>query len=197
MTTATPDVCDMPGGTILEEHTDLAGGHASAVFDTTETYRYLLTRIWDTHLPIACWVMLNPSTATATHTDATLTRVVDFTHRFGCGGLAIVNLFAVRSRHPDVLLTHPDPVGPLNDLFTRHAIRTTTSHGGPVIAAWGAWGNRRPLRARATHVLALLTAAPAPAQCLGTTSDTTGHQPLHPLMLAANTHLHPLKAGRP
>src|SRR5690348_3176662 len=116
MTTApatVPDILDLPPGLTLQEERDLAGGRASAVFDTRETYRYLLTRVWDPARPVACWVMLNPSTADAARTDNTLTRVVAFSAAFGCGGAVIVNLFAVRSRHPHILTTHPDPVGPL------------------------------------------------------------------------------------
>jgi Uncharacterized protein conserved in bacteria len=188
--TLTPDVLEPPPGLVLEEERDLEDRViASAVFDATETYRYLLTRVWEQDLPLACWVMLNPSTASAAKTDATLTRVVDFSARFGCGGCLIVNLFAYRSRHPNRLLTHPDPAGVLNDSFIQRAIRTT--NGGPVIAAWGSWGHRKPLRDRVDHVRGLLRDAAMPVHCLGTSSDSTGQQPFHPLMLERATPLIP------
>lgn len=188
-----PDVLDIPAGLVLEEERDLVGGLATAVLDAgaPPVYRYLLTRIWDPTAPLACWVMLNPSTATAQHTDHTLRRVVSFTQAFGCGGLAIVNLFALRSTQPDRLLPHPDPVGPHGDRFLRHATTTAASTGGPVIAAWGSWGNRPQLHARTKAVTALLRSAGHVPQCLGTTTDTSGRQPLHPLMLNGDTTLRP------
>lgn len=185
-----PDVVEMPSGTILEEERDSSGNLATAVFDATETYRYLLTRVWDPARPLACWIMLNPSTATAAKRDHTLRRVVDFTARFeggALGGLAIVNLFAVRSRHPTVLTTHTDPVGPLNDAFINRAVRATA--GGPVIAAWGTWGNNARLRARTRHVHGQLRAASTPVLCLGVSGETSNYQPLHPLMQPAVTRL--------
>ncbi|HEY5834928.1 DUF1643 domain-containing protein [Streptomyces sp.] len=171
---AAPDVLDPPAGIVLEEEHDLAGNYASAVFDTDGIYRYLLTRVWDPARPLACWIMLNPSTADATTTDPTLTRVVRFTADAGCGGLAIVNLFALRSTDPRHLHHHPDPVGPHNDLFIRHAARTT--NGGPVIAAWGAQGT---LHNRHTRILSLLAEAGITADCYGTTGAPSGHQPRH------------------
>lgn len=188
MTIATPlpDVLDLPAGTVLEEESDLAGNTATAVFDSTETYRYLLTRIWNRALPIACWIMLNPSTASASTTDPTLTRVVNFTAAQGLGGLAIVNLFALRSTDPRQLHHHPDPVGPHNGSFIGRAIRETG--GGPVIAAWGAMGT---LHDRADAVTRLLAEAGITASCYGTTGAHSGQQPRHPLYLHGDTTLCP------
>jgi hypothetical protein len=189
---AMPDL-DLPPGLHLETGTDLAGGTATAVFDRPHhpRYRYLLTRIWDPAQPIACWIMLNPSTADHATNDATLTRVVKFTADAGCGGLAIVNLFALRSTDPRALRDHPDPVGPHNDSFIRQAVKNAT---GPVIAAWGAQGT---LHGRADTVNALLTSTSTGRNCYGTTSDTSGHQPRHPLYLRGVTPLRPYTPGTP
>lgn len=184
---------DLPPGLHLETATDLAGGTATAITDRPHhpRYRYLLTRIWDTDLPLACWIMLNPSTADHAATDATLTRVVKFTAAAGCGGLAIVNLFALRSTDPRALRDHPDPVGPHNDSVIRHTINTTT---GPVIAAWGAQGT---LHGRADTVNELLLSTSTGRNCYGTTGDTSGHQPRHPLYLHGAAILRPYTPGTP
>lgn len=191
MTAATaataPDVLNLPAGVVLHTEHDLAGGTATAVFSPDDTYRYLLTRRWDAALPIACWIMLNPSTATATTTDPTLTRVVQFTADAGCGGLMIVNLFALRSTDPRALRDHKDPVGPHNDLFLRRAAREAT---GPVIAAWGAQGT---LHDRHTAVLNLLNRDQTDLRCYGTTRDISGRQPRHPLYLRGTTTLTPYR----
>jgi hypothetical protein len=185
------EALEAPLGVVRREQCDLAGGVASAVLDEHGTYRYLLTRVWDPARPVACWIMLNPSTADHKATDATLTRVVKFTAEAGCGGLAIVNLFALRSTDPRVLASHPDPVGPYNDLFLRRAVREAT---GPVIAAWGAQGT---LHDRHTAVLDLLGRDATPLHCYGTTGTTSGHQPRHPLYQRADAPLTPYTPGQP
>lgn len=188
MTTAvTPDILELPAGVIYQIEQDLSGGSASAVFDTSETYRYLLTRVWTPGLPIACWVMLNPSTADAARTDNTLRRVVAFSAAAGCGGCSIVNLFALRSTDPRNLAAHPDPVGPLNDVFLRRAVHTT--NGGPVIAGWGAAGT---LHGRADAVLGRLRADGIDVHCYGRTSPASGRQPRHPLYLSGDAAPRPL-----
>ena len=182
MTTAVRDI-EMPPGTVLDEVEDLVGGYASAVLSTCGMYRYLLSRIWDRTLPLACWVMLNPSTADASRRDPTLDRVVDFTHRGGRGGLLIVNLFALRSADPRRLRDHHDPVGPGNDAFLAQAARAV----GPAGAVIGAWGAQGTLHNRAAAVTALLAKAGVPLSCYGTTSAVSGHQPCHPLYLKGST----------
>lgn len=171
----------LPSDTELSVHVDqaedLAGGLASAVFDSrAREYRYLLTRIWEPSIPPLVFLMLNPSTADALEDDATIRRLAGshgFARREGAGGVVVVNLFALCSTDPRALLHHPDPVGRYNDAFIRHA----TSGPSPVIAAWGAAGVQH---GRGEQVTKTLLARNVPLKCLGTTS--TG-QPRHPLYL--------------
>lgn len=181
-----------PAGTVLHQQTDPAGGHASAVTDTTGTYRYALTRTWNPDKTVACWIMLNPSTADHAATDATLTRAVAFTARAGCGGLIIINLFALRSTDPRALRNHKDPVGPHNDAFI-HAVVANPDCTGPVIAAWGAQGT---LHDRAATVAGFLRTTGTGLNCYGTTGPQSGHQPRHPLYLDRTTHLRPYTPGQ-
>jgi hypothetical protein len=147
-------------------------------------YRYLLGRSWGEG-PVMCLCMLNPSTATWKSNDATVVRCCWFARAAGCGSLVIVNLFGLRSRHPRVLLEHPDPVGPGNDeIITREAQAADL-----VVAAWGANGALPKLAPRRLEVTALL--AGLPLYCLGTTN---GGDPRHPLMLPKTTPLIPWEA---
>ncbi|MCX4885927.1 DUF1643 domain-containing protein [Streptomyces sp. NBC_00847] len=176
----------MPSDTELSVHVeqkeDLAGGLAAVVFDSTaRTYRYLLTRIWDPMVPPVVFLMLNPSTADAFEDDSTIRRCTGFAKREGAGGLIVVNLFGLRSTDPRALRHHPDPVGPLNDVFIRQA----TSGAHTVVAAWGAGGVEH---GRGPRVAETLTARRVPLQCLGRTS--TG-QPRHPLYLPGAAVLEP------
>ena len=143
-------------------------------------YRYTLGRRWSWHGPLACWIMLNPSTADARNDDNTIRRCVEFSKLWGCGGLVVVNLFALRSTNPSWLYLSDDPVGQDND---RHILEASDRCKVRVVA-WGAHG---ALHVRGQHVKSLLQAAdPRPLQHLGLTKEG---QPRHPLRLAKATPL--------
>jgi len=116
-----------------------AKDHGMAEFSECKTYRYILYRNNPTPLrwvrPIL-FIMLNPSTADAFKLDPTVRRCVNFTKKWGGTTLTVVNLFALRSTDPKKLLTHPDPIGPLNDAFIEDEIRK--HQYGIIVAAWGA-----------------------------------------------------------
>jgi hypothetical protein len=183
---------------VAAEQLDLTGLHIQVDDDPTEEraeeraalfdahpdraiYRYMLERHWDRTRPMALWVMLNPSTATAMQDDTTIRRVRQFSQDTGAGGFQVLNLFALRATDPTALTRHPSPVGEDNDTvihwFARH-------HTGPVIVAWGAHGQDFP--DRVDHVLNLL--GDQPLFCLGVTKDD---HPRHPARLDATAELEP------
>ena len=143
----------------------------SATADMRGEYRYSLTRVWDTDLPVITFVLLNPSTADAKQLDPTLRRCVGFAKREGFGGMIILNLYAFRTKDPKVTMAANDPVGPDND-------RILACATGTVVAGWGT--NADP--SRAAQVIALLPRLHA----LGVTKD--GH-PRHPLYVPADAPL--------
>lgn len=67
-------------------------------------YRYKLWRIWNEKLPLAMFVMLNPSTADANQDDATIRRLIGFAERMGCGGFYVGNLYPYRATDPKELI---------------------------------------------------------------------------------------------
>ncbi|MER5302216.1 DUF1643 domain-containing protein [Streptomyces lasiicapitis] len=164
-----------------EDHGLDARPLGTAVFNTGRTHRYLLTRRWDRKLPLAVFVMLNPSTAGARDTDPTVTRCRSFAERERAGGLAIVNLFARCATDPAALQTDPDPVGAYADSFLDH----TVAESPLVIAAWGTHGT---LHGRADQVTERLWRRGIALRCFGT---TRGGQPRHPLYLRSDTPLVP------
>lgn len=179
----------MPAETELDVHVeqqqDLAGGLASAVFDSkARTYRYLLTRIWDPTVKPLVFLMLNPSTANALTDDPTIRRLAGlngFARREGAGGVVVVNLFSLCSPHPKDLLTHSDPVGRYGDAFIRRA----SVLGDGVVVAWGAF----PVAVgRGRQVVAGLRDRGVALRCLGRTS---AGQPRHPLYLPGDAVLEP------
>jgi hypothetical protein len=152
-----------------------------AVISDDGQYRYVLNRRWDGSLPVMAWVALNPSTADGETDDMSIGRMCGFARREGCGGICVLNAFALRATNPAVLRRHPDPVGPDNDAWLEGL---AAAPDGPVVAAWGANAAQPWARPRRAQVLAIL--APVPLWCLGLTADG---EPRHPCRLDASTPL--------
>ncbi len=134
-------------------------------------YRYLLTRRWS-RAQLMAFVMLNPSTADAEVDDPTIRRCVGFARREGAGGLAVLNLYALRAARPEGLLEHSDPEGPHNERWWRHVLGDDRT--GPVVAGWGAFAHRR-----LPDSDALAGHRSAGWLCLGHTADGSPRHPLY------------------
>lgn len=152
-------------------------GYSGAALSADDTLRYLLARIWDPSQYPAVFVMLNPSTADASVDDNTIKRCMDFARRWGCGGIVVVNLFAIRATDPRVMLAHREPVGERNDDVIRAVARMHAKHW---VAAWGVHGTHR---GRDVEVAGLLAESKVELNCLRLSKH--GH-PSHPLYLAAD-----------
>jgi hypothetical protein len=175
---------------LLVDQADLAGLDV-AVFSRDRRYRYALTRVWDTDpgVRMAVWLLLNPSRADALRGDPTLARCISFARREGCGGLLLLNLFAVRSPQPTVMMAHPHPVGEHNDRVLD--LVAGRLPGALWITGWGAHGTHQ---GRADTVRAAL-AGRARLHHLGPL--TKSGQPGHPLYLPATAPLHQLAPAAP
>lgn len=124
--------------------------------------------------------MLNPSTADGCTDDPTIRRCVQFSRRWGFGGLAVANLFGLRSPDPIALRAAEDPVGPDNDTV----LGALVAEAALVVAAWGA----HPVAGiRAAVIRPVLGAT----HCLGV---TRGGHPRHPLYVPAATEPEPFNA---
>jgi len=155
------------------EHGQTPHGIGTATYDPTRRYRYRLSRIWEPDRGRCCFVMLNPSTATALTLDPTVTRCHRYAERWGYGALEVVNIFALRATDPRELYRETEPVGEGNDT----AILAAGAAADIVVAAWGTHGK---LRGRGAEVQALLQEHGVEINVLRTTRD--GH-PNHPLYL--------------
>lgn len=160
----------------------------SAIISECGTYRYLLTRPSEVEHPdrsTALFIMLNPSTADASLDDPTIRRCRGFARTWGCAGITVANLYALRATDPAALLCHPDPVGPECD---QHLFSLAKEYGD-VVCAWGA--NAKP--DRAARVVEMLREAGARLWCLGMTKH--GH-PRHPLYVRGDQPLIPWEEHR-
>ena len=160
----------------------------SAVISPCGMYRYLLTRYLGPGAKPATFIMLNPSTADAERDDATIRKCVGFTRRWGCLGLQVVNLFALRATDPTGLRRVEDPVGPENAVWIGRAIQEARTNG-PIVCAWGNHGDYCD---QDLAVLRLLKAWKVKPVALQITKR--GH-PKHPLYVPYAAPLRPF-AGR-
>lgn len=159
----------------------------AAVISDCGLYRYALRCPSETMLAersTAAFVMLNPSTADATLDDPTIRRCRGFARAWGCNGLTVMNLYALRSTDPAALWKSSDPVGPEND----HYLRRMASEYGDIVCAWGT--NAKPERVSA--FLRLMDGVAVRLWCLGTTKDGS---PKHPLYIRADQPLVPWPAA--
>lgn len=145
----------------------------SAIISQCGQYRYMLSRAGDLHATRgpALFIMLNPSTADAELDDPTIRRCRGFAQTWGCNGIQVVNLYALRSTDPEGLWDHPDPVGPENDNWLARMALAATE----VVCAWGV--NAQP--SRVSEVAAMLAEARVQLKCLGTTKSGAPRHPLY------------------
>jgi len=140
-------------------------------------HRYQLTRRWADG-PSITWIMLNPSSADASHDDPTLRRCIAFSCAWGYAALTVVNLFTLRTAHPAELARATDPNRTRSNTYIHAAIRGSE-------AAIAAWGNLPSSLAHATlRASTVRDLLPADALCLGLTQR--GH-PRHPLYVPGHT----------
>lgn len=149
-------------------------------------YRWFLQRHWSPGKRWIAWVGLNPSTGNATQDDPTLRRMIRFSFD-NFDGMFVVNLFAMRSKDPDLLSKEPRRVGTGNDRMIIAAARTAQA----TVLAWGA---HKLAGERSAFVLALLRAHDIKLLTLG---RTTNGQPRHPLFVRASQPLIPFYDAPP
>lgn len=158
-------------------------GASSATFSPDGAYRYDLRRTWDPAARPLVAIGLNPSTADAFKEDNTIRRFIGFASSWGCGGLVMLNAFALRSTDPRALYTADDAVGPENDRTLERVLRNHRSCR--LVLAWGHHG---ALDDRGKAVADLALRVHGKPECFGRTAN--GH-PKHPLYLAAKTLTQP------
>ena len=153
---------------------------SSASISRCGEYRYLLTRRWSEG-PTATFVMLNPSTADASRDDPTIRKCMGFARAWDCGGLQVINLFALRATSPVDLRRSARPVGRRNEAMWDS---TLAEPADIVVCAWGIHGS---WMSRDRWAMNWFSERPwIQPMCLGVT--TAGH-PRHPLYVPYATSL--------
>jgi hypothetical protein len=148
-------------------------------------YRFKLWRNWDGRLPIAAWLMCNPSTADAMDNDPTIRRIIDFTRDHGCGGLIVVNVWPFRSPYPEDLWRRLARFGYPPEVRQRN-LDAIIEAGSDAKLRFVAFGAEAPARYPAECRVAAeaLEVPPGRVMCLATSKDSW---PRHPLYLPNGT----------
>lgn len=149
-----------PGNTVINYK------KRGAQFSPCGKYRYVLIRIWDTTLPSAMCVGLNPSTANGVDDDPTIRNLVRLLSTYGYGGLYMVNLFAFITSDPEQLRSCPNPIQD-NDKWIKRVYDCCDD----VIFAWGSF---RQANYREKEFIRMFP----DALCFGKTAKG---KPVHPL----------------
>ena len=118
--------------------TGAALNKGSTIFSNDREYRYYLSRninydLFIDHQNPAIFVMLNPSTADEVKNDPTITRCLNFARQWGNSKVIILNLYAYRATDPEIMKSHPEPVGKFNNLIIDKVLKLATD----VVCAWG------------------------------------------------------------
>lgn len=150
-------------------------------------YRYLLWREWDGSKDRMVWIMLNPSTADAETDDVTITKCIGFAQHAGCGGIQVINLYALRATQPEDLYhqwygRNVDPEGPRNVEMWSTVL--SDPRRGLIVAAWGDSAPKRLPASVAYREHFIRPDVPPAALCLGKTAKGT---PRHPSRLGYDT----------
>jgi hypothetical protein len=178
---------------------------AWAVTDPTDTYRYVLGRMWDDYFfymdegwvhdpprPLWVWGMLNPSKARHDVDDPSVRKVIGFSRRGGAGGIMIVNMAAYSETHPDLVVvamrSGVDIIGPHNYSVLKWALGCPSIMGLNIAAYIAAWG-RIPPRLRTAMQPSINVFRMSQAKCFGRCADGS---PRHPLMLSYSTPMEDL-----
>lgn len=141
-----------------------------AVISSCGSYRHILTRIWNSRLPLMGFIQLNPSIADHEIDDPTLRRDMHFARREGFGGCQLTNLYDFRATSPKELAAAECPVSDKNDGYICQMMRECDK----TVAGYGT----HKMAVKAEQDLFDLMDARDVLWCLGTTK---GGMPRHPL----------------
>ena len=154
----------------------------NALLSADRKYRYFLKRQWADGDNFVNFVLLNPSTADEKIDDPTIRRCINFAKNWGYNGIYVTNLFAFRTKSPNILKKSKNPVGNKNNYFLEKISRESKL----IIVAWG---NHGSFLNRDKEVLSLLSNI----YCLDTTK--LGN-PKHPLYVKGDIEISPYKIPR-
>ena len=145
----------------------------TAVYSECKRYRYSLTRETNNSKLKLLFILLNPSIATETKNDPTISRCQKRTQELGYTAFRVCNLFAFRTKDPLIMKGSIDPIGPENNYIINESLYWSNK----IICAWGSDGKYLE---RGDEVRKIIKKNGSKAFHLGLTKS---NQPKHPLYI--------------
>ena len=102
----------------------------------TKKRSYQLWRIWDDNKPYLLYILLNPSFADSKNDDRTVSKLINFTKKFGYGGFYLGNLHSYVTPYPKIL---KDKII-AKDKFNISHLKIMKKKCEKVVFAWGNFG---------------------------------------------------------
>ena len=162
----------------------LDDAESSAAYSDCGKHRYVLSRRWDDNAGTVLFVMLNPSTATESRNDPTISRCHGFAIRMNGGrhgAYTICNLFSLITPDRKLLESECDR---LDETENDQTLLKACQRSERLICAWGGSGADGFVRKRARAVVDVVQSAfSGKLECLGTNRNGA---PSHPLYLRAD-----------
>lgn len=146
------------------------------IFSKCYTYRYSYKRTWNLRSKNFLFILLNPSTASESKNDSTITRLEKHVRNLDGGSFTVCNLFALREKSPKKLKIKDNPIGDRNEYF----IKKNSSMAHKIICAWG---NEGKYLNQAKKIKKMLIKKNYEIFIFGLTKK---NEPSHPLYLSYN-----------
>ena len=106
-----------------------------AFFDKYRKKRYFLSRIWSSK-SICTWIMLNPSIADENIEDNTIKKCINFSKKWGHGGIQVVNLCSDISTDPSDII-EKIKLNHMPDKTSMNYIDNALNNCEIIYCAWG------------------------------------------------------------
>ncbi len=124
------------------------------LFSECRSYRWILKRELLRGTKSIVFIGLNPSIASVSNNDRTLTRIINFCSRWDYKNIYVINLFGLISKSPLYLQKSNDPIGENNDLITLKSLEFWRKDSNCDL--WLGWGDKGQLKGRDRKVLKLI-----------------------------------------
>ncbi|HSV48399.1 MAG TPA: DUF1643 domain-containing protein [Ramlibacter sp.] len=173
------------GDRVPEDQAVIQGATGKATFSKCGTYRWTLSRTWDSRPPLLT-CMFNPSTADGKQDDPTISLLCHIAAHNGFGGIVVVNGIPLCSPRPAEAVDMVNTWDKRQAWYERDAlvsntatIQTECERAGAVLLAWGALADRCALWFE--HVIEEIECALPEGVQIYFLGKTAGGYPKHPM----------------
>ncbi len=123
-------------------------------FSDCKSYRWSLELKISFKKSEIIFIGLNPSISNEYFLDNTTKKIINICDKYNYGKIKLINLFGLISSSPQLLLTHADPVGFLNNKVIEYNLKYWSKSTNCDL--WLGWGNKGKLFERDEYVYKII-----------------------------------------